>query len=212
MVTRISNGRSPRRITALAAPAVRRSRKVAGQAARSVRDNVSSAVGGTLGLRGERMSKVDTAWLRMDCEANLMMIVGVWVLKPGIHLAELRQRISETLLMYPRFCQRVEQDATGATWVHDEDFDIDRHVVTEKLARKPRGREQEALQERLGELAMTPLDMAHPLVAISPGRGLPGWFGHDGAYPPLHCRRHCADLGDAVDGRRRRRAAAAQAS
>ena len=32
---------------------------------------------------------------------------------------------------------------------------------TETLARKPRGREQEALQDRLAELAMTPLDMAH---------------------------------------------------
>ena len=163
MVTRITNGRSHQSISKLAAPAVRRSRKIAGQAARSVRDNVSSAVGGTLGLRGERMSKVDTAWLRMDCEANLMMIVGVWVLKPGIGRADLCQRITERLLQYPRFCQRVEQDAAGATWVHDDDFDIDRHVVTETLARKPRGREQEALQERLGELAMTPLDMAHPL-------------------------------------------------
>ncbi len=163
MVTRITNGRSPRRIKELVAPAVRRSRKIAGQATPSVRENVSSVVAGAQGLRGERMSKVDTAWLRMDCDANLMMIVGVWVLKPGIRRADLCQRIAERMLKYPRFCQRVEQDATGAAWVFDEDFDIDRHVVTEKLARKPRGREQEALQERLGELAMTPLDMAHPL-------------------------------------------------
>lgn len=163
MVTRISKGRSPRPVSELAQPVERRSRKTAGQAARSVRDNLSSAVGGTLGLRGERMSKVDTAWLRMDCDANLMMIVGVWVLKPGISRTDLCQRITERLLKYPRFCQRVEQDAAGATWVHDDHFEIDRHVVTETLARKPRGREQEALQERLGELAMTPLDMARPL-------------------------------------------------
>jgi len=163
MVTRITNDRSPRRVSKVVAPAVRRTRKNASEAARSVRDNVSSAIGGTLGLRGERMSKVDTAWLRMDCEANLMMIVGVWVLKPGIRRADLCQRISERLLKYPRFCQRVEQDAAGATWVHDDDFAIDRHVVSETLARMPRGREQEALQGRLGELAMTPLDMAHPL-------------------------------------------------
>jgi len=30
----------------------------------------------------ERMSRVDTAWLRMDNEVNLMMIVGVWLLQP----------------------------------------------------------------------------------------------------------------------------------
>ncbi|MCC7058799.1 MAG: wax ester/triacylglycerol synthase family O-acyltransferase [Burkholderiaceae bacterium] len=109
------------------------------------------------------MSKVDTAWLRMDCAANLMMIVGVWVLKPGIRRADLCRRISERLLQYPRFCQRVQQDATGARWVRDADFDIDRHVVLERLPRRPKGREQEALQDRLAELAMTPLDMDHPL-------------------------------------------------
>jgi diacylglycerol O-acyltransferase len=37
------------------------------------------------------MSKVDTAWLRMDNDANLMMIVGVWQLAPGVkHAARLR--------------------------------------------------------------------------------------------------------------------------
>ena len=28
------------------------------------------------------MSRVDTAWLRMDNDVNLMMIVGVWLLQP----------------------------------------------------------------------------------------------------------------------------------
>nr|WHW29497.1 putative Wax ester synthase/acyl-CoA:diacylglycerol acyltransferase [uncultured bacterium] len=111
----------------------------------------------------ERMTKVDTAWLRMDSPSNLMMIVGVWVLKPVIHYVDLCQRIEETLLKYPRFGQRVEQDATGASWVTDEQFDIHRHVVTETLARKPRGREQEALQDRLAELAVTPLQHDRPL-------------------------------------------------
>jgi diacylglycerol O-acyltransferase / wax synthase len=163
MVTRISKSPTTARGGSGEAPAVRRPRKRAGKLAQDARAELGRAVGGTLGLRGERMSKVDTAWLRMDCDANLMMIVGVWVLKPGIRRDDLCERIRERLLQYPRFCQRVEQDAAGATWVHDDDFDIDRHVVTETLARKPRGREQEALQERLGELAMTPLDMAHPL-------------------------------------------------
>ena len=30
------------------------------------------------------MSRVDTAWLRMDNDVNLMMIVGVWLLQPQI--------------------------------------------------------------------------------------------------------------------------------
>jgi diacylglycerol O-acyltransferase len=44
---------------------------------------------GALGLHGERMSKVDTAWLRMDTASNLMMIVGVWVLQAGNPFARL---------------------------------------------------------------------------------------------------------------------------
>lgn len=111
----------------------------------------------------ERMSKVDTAWLRMDSASNLMMIVGVWVVKPSVSYEAVCQRIEERLLKYPRFGQRVEHDAMGANWVAEQDFDIHRHVVIEKLPASPKGREQQALQARLAELAMQPLDMAHPL-------------------------------------------------
>ena len=53
----------------------------------------------------ERMSRVDTAWLRMDTEANLMSIIGVWLIAPRLALDELRQRVGERLLAYPRFGQ-----------------------------------------------------------------------------------------------------------
>ena len=144
------------KVAAAVGPAARK-------AARVVRKNVQNAVAGTLGLSGERMSKVDTAWLRMDCDSNLMMIVGVWVLRPGISYKALCDRIEERLLKYPRFTQRVVQDAGGATWVRDTKFDITRQVVIEKLAKKPKGHEQEALQDRVAELAMLPLDPKRPL-------------------------------------------------
>ena len=44
-------------------------------------------------LRAERMSRVDTAWLRMDNDVNLMMIVGVWLLTPAITLAADRKSV-----------------------------------------------------------------------------------------------------------------------
>jgi diacylglycerol O-acyltransferase len=163
MVTRMIATQAAKRVRKTVGPPVKNALAGAGEAAGAVRSSVTGAVAGTLGLTGERMSKVDTAWLRMDSDTNLMMIVGVWVLKPGIRRDDLCQRITERLLKYPRFCQRVVHDAAGATWVADAHFDIDRHVVSEKLARKPRGREQEALQDRLAELAVTPLDTAHPL-------------------------------------------------
>ncbi|MDT8989865.1 wax ester/triacylglycerol synthase family O-acyltransferase [Curvibacter sp. APW13] len=109
------------------------------------------------------MGRVDTAWLRMDSDINRMVIVGVWVLRPGISRAALRQRLQERLLCYPRFTQRVVEDAAGAQWVPDDDFDIDRHLVTETLPRHAAGSAQRALQDRLGQLAMEPLDPRHPL-------------------------------------------------
>ena len=72
----------------------------------------------------------------------------------------------ERLLKYNRFRQRVQEDAAGATWVEDAEFDIERHVVREKLPRRAKGEEQAALQERVGELAMQPLDREHPLWQI----------------------------------------------
>ncbi|MFG6468484.1 wax ester/triacylglycerol synthase family O-acyltransferase [Roseateles sp. BYS87W] len=110
------------------------------------------------------MSKVDTAWLRMDTEANLMMIVGVWSIRPGITLAALRERVAQRLLQYPRFRQKVVEDPLmGAQWVVDRDFDIARHVV-EEVPLPLRGQSRDAvLRERVGELCSQPLDPAHPL-------------------------------------------------
>ncbi len=111
----------------------------------------------------ERMSKVDTAWLRMDSPSNLMTILGVWLLRPGITHAALSQRVSERLLPYRRFVQRVREDAAGAHWVDDADFRLERHVVTHKLARRRGQSAQAALQARVATLAMRPLDRRHPL-------------------------------------------------
>ncbi|MEO8124921.1 MAG: wax ester/triacylglycerol synthase domain-containing protein, partial [Burkholderiales bacterium] len=111
----------------------------------------------------ERMSRVDTAWLRMDNDVNLMMIVGVWLLEPRIKLEALRERVATKLLKYPRFRQKVVHDLLGANWVEEEDFDMARHVVTAKLTRQRGQSEREALQARAGALATTALDPAHPL-------------------------------------------------
>jgi hypothetical protein len=111
----------------------------------------------------ERMSKVDTAWLRMDSPCNLMMIMGVWIIQPGVGYSETCQRVEERMLKYPRFAQRVQQDSTGASWIYDDDFKISRHVLRETLGPLAKTQPQQALQERLGELALQPLDSRYPL-------------------------------------------------
>src|SRR3712207_6209797 len=96
--------------------------EAAREATRRVAKKASRMATGVLGLAGERMSKVDTAWLRMDCDHNLMMILGVWTLRPRIDYDDLCRRVEERLLPYPRFRQRVVEDAAGATWVEDRDL------------------------------------------------------------------------------------------
>ena len=111
----------------------------------------------------ERMSRVDTAWLRMDNDVNLMMIVGVWLLTPKLSLAALRERIESRLLKYERFRHKAVADAMGATWVPDDSFDVTRHAVPATLERHSGESERHALQRLCGELAMTPLDPSRPL-------------------------------------------------
>ncbi|MEJ6021919.1 wax ester/triacylglycerol synthase family O-acyltransferase [Ramlibacter sp. PS4R-6] len=150
----------------VATEVARRAGSRARKTARAVQSHATRAASGILGLAGERMTKVDTAWLRMDSPSNLMVIVGVWTLKPGISYAELCKRVEERLLKYNRFRQRVVEDAAGATWVEDAEFDIANQVVREKLPKAKGATQQQALQKRVGELAMEPLDRAHPLWRI----------------------------------------------
>ena len=111
----------------------------------------------------ERMSRVDTAWLRMDNPSNLMMILGVWLLEPGVSHAALCRRVEERLLKYRRFRQKVVEDAMGASWVTDRSFDLQRHVQRERLVPGKGQSPRQALEARAAELATTPLDPAHPL-------------------------------------------------
>ncbi|MGV8803689.1 MAG: wax ester/triacylglycerol synthase family O-acyltransferase [Polaromonas sp.] len=136
---------------------------VAQALAQGLGNNIARAVAGTLGLSGERMSRVDTAWLRMDSRVNLMQIVGVWHLVPGVTHAAVCQRIEATLLRHARFRQRVEQDMAGATWVLDRHFELARHVVRARLPASPAGQHEAALKNLVAELASEPLDRRHPL-------------------------------------------------
>ncbi len=108
----------------------------------------------------ERMSTVDTAWLRMDRPSNLMMIVGVLLLDGPVDAARLRDTIETRMLArFPRFRQRPVQDATGWYWQTDRRFRIERHLRVSKLTRKGG---PAALQALVGRLAARPLDPRHP--------------------------------------------------
>jgi WS/DGAT/MGAT family acyltransferase len=111
-------------------------------------------------VRRERMSGVDTAWLRMDMPTNLMVIVGVLMFEGRLDLRQVRRTLERRFLAWPRFRQKAVQDATGAWWEDDADFAIDSHVHRVALPGKAGKRE---LQAFVSDLASTPLDYSKPL-------------------------------------------------
>ena len=108
----------------------------------------------------ERMSPVDTAWLRMDSPGNLMMIVGIDVFDGPCDEPRLRKVLQEHLLPYLPFRARAVQDPAGSWWEEDDDFDLDRHLVRIGLPGKGGTRE---LQKLVAQLAGQALDSQRPL-------------------------------------------------
>ncbi len=110
--------------------------------------------------RRERISGVDTAWLRMDLPTNLMVIVGVLMFEGRVDVKQVKRTLERRFLAFRRFRQKAVQDPTGAWWEDDEHFDIDSHVHQVALPGKA-GKEE--LQAFVSDLASTPLDFSKPL-------------------------------------------------
>jgi len=108
----------------------------------------------------EPISKVDTAWLRMDQPTNLMMINGIILMDERLEYEKLLQTIEQRFLTFRRFRQKAVERTRGAYWELDEDFDIRSHVLRCALPGKA---DQAELQMFVSELASTPLNPARPL-------------------------------------------------
>jgi diacylglycerol O-acyltransferase len=108
----------------------------------------------------ERISGVDTAWLRMDQPTNLMMIVGVMMLERRLNVRDVRRIIGARFLAYRRFRCRAVTDAAGAWWESAAKVDIEAHV---RRVRLPGAAGKEELEALVSELASTPLDPSRPL-------------------------------------------------
>jgi WS/DGAT/MGAT family acyltransferase len=112
-------------------------------------------------LRREKMSAVDTAWLRMDRPTNLMMIVGVMVFKNRMDFDRLRTTVEARFVgRYRRFRQCAVEEVAGAWWQDDPDFDLDAHLRRRAL---PAGAGKKELQALASELAVQPLNPGKPL-------------------------------------------------
>ena len=112
----------------------------------------------------EKMSNVDHAWLRMDGDSNLMMIVGVNIFEKSMSVLRMHQLIRDRLLVHRRFQQKVETEGNGAHWVSDTAFDLHYHCFETTLPGGSKGQVGDAeLQVYVGGLAMEPLNKARPL-------------------------------------------------
>lgn len=111
----------------------------------------------------KKMSTVDTAWLRMDSDSNLMMIVGVSMLSKPVSVEGLRQALEARFLVFSRFRSRVVTDLTGSYW-QEQEVNLDDHVIHTALpAAKNKASNKPALQALVGKLSQQPLDPDKPL-------------------------------------------------
>ncbi len=130
-------------------------------------------------LRRDPMSRVDTAWLRMERPTNPMMITGVLMLAEPLSLARLKRVVDKRFLSYRRFGQKPVETSTGTAWLQDEHFDLDWHVRECALPGRGGRRagkratsgagvvatqaEKHALERFVSHLASSPLDPGRPL-------------------------------------------------
>lgn len=113
--------------------------------------------------RRERMSSVDTAWLRMEDPTNLMMITGIITFAEPLPYELLIETLEKRFLIYHRFKQKVIQPTSSmgiAYWEDDPYFDIRAHVLRMAL---PAPGNQMVLQEVVSNLMSMPLDFSKPL-------------------------------------------------
>ena len=111
-------------------------------------------------LAREAMSRVDTAWLRMERPTNPMMITGVLMFDEPITLAALRRTVRDRFLSYARFRQKAVAGAAGWHWETDADFDLDWHV---RISGLPGRGDKRALERFASQLASSPLDPHRPM-------------------------------------------------
>jgi diacylglycerol O-acyltransferase len=109
--------------------------------------------------RRDRLSAVDTAWLRMDRPANLMMICGVLIFRQRLSAAKLRKVLEKRFVAFTRFMERPVAGLGGNYWEAAPDFRLDDHLIVTTL---PGARGKAELQELVSQLMATPLSPDHP--------------------------------------------------
>jgi diacylglycerol O-acyltransferase / wax synthase len=116
----------------------------------------------------DRLSGLDATFLYLETSSQLLHVCGVVLLDPATipggydfdgFKGELERRI-DGVPMFHRKLKQVPLGIDHPVWVHDDDFDIDRHV--HRMALPTPGGERE-LADLCGHMAGIPLDRSRPL-------------------------------------------------
>jgi WS/DGAT/MGAT family acyltransferase len=129
------------------------------------------SVGDSERAPAERLSALDTGFLRLESPETQMHIGGVFVIEGEplrgadgrIRMHDARRHIEARLRQLPRFKRRLAEVPLGVgrpLWVDDEDFAITRHV---RSATVPSPGTRQELLNLCAELYEEPIDRAHPL-------------------------------------------------
>ena len=80
-----------------------------------------------------RMAAGDAAWLHMDRRTNRMIVNSVMWFDEPLDWAAVRALLQTRLIdRFPRFSQRVVDNATGVWW-EDEPCELERHLRYARL-------------------------------------------------------------------------------
>jgi diacylglycerol O-acyltransferase / wax synthase len=150
----------------------------------------------------ERLSGLDASFLYLETPAQLMHVCGVIVLDPGTipdgySFDAFRDELERRVRDVPAFTRKLRTVPMGLDhpiWVHDQHFDVDRHV--HRLALPSPGGYRE-LVELTGHLAGLPLDRSRPLWEMWVIEGYDGGLGQESVV--VFSKMHHATV-DGVSG------------
>lgn len=137
----------------------------------------------------EPMTSVDHSWLRMESSGSNMHIGAVLILETPVNIAMVQQLITERLLRFSRFTQRVVAKRASARWQTDPDFDLDNHILCAEL-QDPASEEE--LRVLAGRLMNQPLARQRPLWCL---HFVPDFQGGSALIVRIH---HCIADGMAL--------------
>lgn len=134
----------------------------------------------------ERMEGVDAGYLYMETPSMHMHTLKIALLDPRrpVALEEFTEALMSRLHQLPPMRRRVVPvpfHLNHPLWAVDDEIDPRHHVFAHRLGP---GATMADLEDRIGEIASTPLDRARPLWEVHLIEGLPG--GRLGAVAKIH--------------------------